>query len=277
MSHIVISYASEDRRFVERLADALTESGHGVWFDRELETGAFRNQIELQIDRADVVVGIWSARSIASRYVIGECERAIGRNVLLPVRIDETSLPLGFTTEQTFDLSDWDGRLIDGRFQKVVQEIDKKSDGITSPKGRPRPRIFLVTASLILAIGVVGGLVLSLLAGLVTEQGCSFLFLQGLPCQLTTGFIAAIACATPVVVWGAIEVASFGQSSRKLIAARVSRIYFVAAMVGLAFAAVASTASYGRLGFYFVTSTLVIAAVIALSALLLLVARKLVG
>ena len=39
---VFISYAHEDRQFVEDLADRLTQAGVAAWFDRELTPGGKR-------------------------------------------------------------------------------------------------------------------------------------------------------------------------------------------------------------------------------------------
>ena len=45
VAQLFISYASNDRNFVDRLAGGLTLAGHDVWFDRDLDAGPYRDQI----------------------------------------------------------------------------------------------------------------------------------------------------------------------------------------------------------------------------------------
>ena len=83
MARIFISYAREDKPVIQSLAEGLVHAAHEVWWDADLGAAdAFRETIESQIAGADVVVVVWSQRANASRYVVDEAERAVGRSVL---------------------------------------------------------------------------------------------------------------------------------------------------------------------------------------------------
>src|SRR5262245_17122205 len=133
MAFVFISYAKEDRSFVDMLAGALSLAGHDVWFDRDLDLGSFRDQIILKLMQADVAIVVWTARSKESRYVIDEAERAVSKGVLLPVRLDGSELPLGFGGLQTFDLSYWSGRPDDTIFKVVLDQIEKLLNSPSPP------------------------------------------------------------------------------------------------------------------------------------------------
>ena len=137
MAKLFISYASDDRNFVDGLAAALGLAGHDVWFDRDLNAGSFRDQIVAQLMQADGAIVVWSARSKQSRYVIDEAERAVARGVSLPVRIDDTALPLGFGGLQTFNLSSWSGQADDPKFMVILDQIDKILKNPTPLHARP--------------------------------------------------------------------------------------------------------------------------------------------
>jgi predicted esterase len=57
MGQVFLSYAREDRRFAEKLAQVLEQAGQDVWWDRHIESGhEFSTDIEAALDKSDVVV-----------------------------------------------------------------------------------------------------------------------------------------------------------------------------------------------------------------------------
>ncbi len=121
---VFISYAHEDRPLARQLAEALQERQLTVWWDRDLAAGAeFAREIESQLQLARVVIGLWSAKSVHSAFVRDECSRALRAGKLVPVRIEEVELPLGFGQSHTLDLLDWDGDADDETFQQLLREV----------------------------------------------------------------------------------------------------------------------------------------------------------
>ena len=77
MSDIFISYASEDRPWVEPFAKALEQRGWAVWWDRHIPTGqTYDDVIWNALQAAKCVVVVWSAHSIASEWVKEEAGEA---------------------------------------------------------------------------------------------------------------------------------------------------------------------------------------------------------
>jgi tetratricopeptide (TPR) repeat protein len=106
MASIFLSYAREDIAKAERIAKAIGDAGHSVWWDRELRAGQrFSSEIDRALKSADLVVVLWSSASIHSTWV--QDEAAVGRdsNRLLPVLIDPVEPPLGFRQYHAVDLS----------------------------------------------------------------------------------------------------------------------------------------------------------------------------
>jgi hypothetical protein len=110
-SEIFISYASEDRPRAQQLADVLRARGWSVWWDREIDPGrAFADVIEEALDSAKVVIVLWSASALASRWVRAEADAARERNVLVPVLLEEgLKLPILHRGIQAAQLWDWRG------------------------------------------------------------------------------------------------------------------------------------------------------------------------
>ena len=110
MAHIFISYARADRAMIEKLARALEEAGHSVWWDRHIRGGAaYAKDIEAQLQKADAVVVSWSAAANASDWVKDEAVFGRDKGVLIPIRLDDAEAPLGFRQYQTLDFAKWRG------------------------------------------------------------------------------------------------------------------------------------------------------------------------
>ena len=124
MSDIFISYASEDRSRVRRLADALSGHGWSVWWDRQIQAGkTFDHVIAEALESARCVVVVWSRDSVASSWVREEADEGRKRGVLIPVLIDEISPPLGFGRIQAARMIEWDGAPESEAFQKLVADV----------------------------------------------------------------------------------------------------------------------------------------------------------
>src|SRR5688572_11684888 len=124
MADIVLSYARDDRRQAELVADALEHSGWSVWWDRAiLPDTSYRQVIEAQLSAARCVVVLWSAAARESNWVHDEATLALSRNVLVSVLIDDSEPPLGFRQQQTANLAQWTGSPADPAFALLKQGI----------------------------------------------------------------------------------------------------------------------------------------------------------
>lgn len=108
MSEIFVSYKREDRERVRALVEALRAVGLPVWWDEQIPAGVpFRAEIDRRLSEAACVIVVWSKSSIdptAGAFVHDEAERARARGVLVPVKIDPVTPPVGFGQLQTFEL-----------------------------------------------------------------------------------------------------------------------------------------------------------------------------
>lgn len=131
MADIFISYAREDREWVEKLANALVAEGFTVWWDWDLLVGKrYRETIETELQTAKAAVVVWSQHSIRSDFVRDEAEDAQQRNILLPLLKEIVRPPAGFRQLQTADLAAWRGDAAHTEFRRMMK-------GVSSLVGRP--------------------------------------------------------------------------------------------------------------------------------------------
>lgn len=166
---VFISYARKNRPLAEQLADALGTNGLEVWWDSDLSAGdQFAAVIEAKLQHAAVVIVMWSADSARSAFVRDESSRALKHDKLLPVRIEDIELPLGFGQLHTLDLLDWDGDADDDAFQKLLLEVRQRQqqrhrrplgliDEPAQRTGFSWPRRSTVIAAVFVALFAAGG------------------------------------------------------------------------------------------------------------------------
>ena len=132
---VFISYAREDRERAQWVATGLLAAGQTVWWDRQLAGGQdFGDEIAQRLAEARLVLVLWSGASVASNFVRDESSRARDAGKLLPVRIEDVPLPLGFGTLHTLDLLDWDGDSEDPAFAELLANVRRGAAGL--PEGR---------------------------------------------------------------------------------------------------------------------------------------------
>ena len=128
MADVFISYSHEDTAQAKAIS-ALLESDYSVAIDTDfIELGeAYRERIFEELQRARVVVVLWSRRSVASSFVRDEANRASRRTVLLPLIIDDLGaddLPLGFGETHTLQCRwDADGTLAAATRNELISAV----------------------------------------------------------------------------------------------------------------------------------------------------------
>jgi len=127
MADVFISYRNTpDRRvIVRRLATILRAHEITVWWDYGLEAGeSYRAQITAELASARVVSPLWCAESIQSPWVKMEAE--LGKDKLVPARLQKVVPPDAFEAIQAADLIGWDGAVGSPRLQEFVRLICKR-------------------------------------------------------------------------------------------------------------------------------------------------------
>src|SRR5688572_12069813 len=120
MAEIFISYAAEDRESARKLAEALSDRGWSVWWDRKIPLGkSFDEVIEKALGEARCVIVLWSALSVASEWVRNEASEGKRRGILVPVFLEPVNAPLAFRLLNGANLSQWDP----GEFDKLIERV----------------------------------------------------------------------------------------------------------------------------------------------------------
>ena len=137
MADVVISYSRLDAKFIETVVHRLANLGISTWWDRHLEGGeSWRTRIENEFDQASVVLVVWSANSIKSRFVLDEAAIAVQRGVLLPVKLNSCNLPIGFGSIHTLE-ADNEGDLL----ENIISSIRGRMGNIASAARDAPPQV----------------------------------------------------------------------------------------------------------------------------------------
>ena len=138
MADIFVSYSRQDKSRVAPLVKALEAEGWNLWWDPEISPGEeFDSLISRELEQAKAVVVVWTSTSVESRWVRGEARDAADRNALVPVRLDNTKLPIDFRAVHTTDLDTWAGDRASAAFLELRKALESK---IGPPKKKAATR-----------------------------------------------------------------------------------------------------------------------------------------
>ncbi len=134
MTDVFISYKREERDKAEIIAKALSQRGYNVWWDVDLLPGEkFAQEIREIIRNTKTAIVLWSKKAVTSPYVIDEATISRKRGILIPVRIEDCEIPIGFGGLHTLDLTKWQGDTDDEIFNKLIKAIEKHVDRSIKP------------------------------------------------------------------------------------------------------------------------------------------------
>lgn len=159
MTSLFISYSTQDRRFVRRLAEDLRAEGYTVWVDFSgLKGGAdWVREIDEKVRACDAFVLILSPDSVASEWVRRETVLAQGlEKQVVPIMWRATDLPVHLVTTQFIDFR--------GAYDEAMPALadalpptDASSQEQLEPRKGIRPRL-LLGVLVISAIAIGAGL-----------------------------------------------------------------------------------------------------------------------
>lgn len=126
MSDIFISYSSNDRPWVAGFAKTLEAHGWSVWWDRNIPTGgSFNAVIRQELSAAKCAIVVWSEQSVESEWVQAEAAEAKQQDKYLPVKINESDIPLGFTQRTFQSLVDWEAGVEHAGFSQLLKDVER--------------------------------------------------------------------------------------------------------------------------------------------------------
>ncbi|MEL6568140.1 MAG: TIR domain-containing protein [Pseudomonadota bacterium] len=138
MADIFISYSQKDRDRVRLIAEALEGQGMDVFWDPEIPPGeTWDSIIARELKSARCVIVAWSESSAESDWVKEEAEFGKRMKALVPVQLDASGPPLGFSRLQTADLSTWNGDPNDAEWLKVLGRV--RHHGVDTAVAEPTP------------------------------------------------------------------------------------------------------------------------------------------
>jgi hypothetical protein len=164
MADIFISYASEDRAKAGLIGAKCAEQGYAVWWDRNIILGQdYYDQIEAELEASKAVIVLWSSTSVKSPWVKAEANRGAKSDRLLPVLIEDCTIPLRFEILQAANLIGWRGGADNGEWVKLLQKltilVPKKAANVAPPKSDTvAPKVMQSVAnSVVHALRAAGG------------------------------------------------------------------------------------------------------------------------
>src|SRR5262249_32888461 len=83
----------------------------------------FDEVIEQALNEAKCIIVMWSERSVQSRYVRDEATYALEHSKLVPVMIENVSVPFRFRGVHTLRLIEWDGSKDSKEFRRLIDDI----------------------------------------------------------------------------------------------------------------------------------------------------------
>jgi len=103
---VFLSYAREDLSTVKALVSDIEAEGLTVFWDRHIQLGQqWSDVLDRALREARVVIVVWSTASVKSTWVKAEATEAMTLGRLIPLRIDNATIPMPFGQVQTADIS----------------------------------------------------------------------------------------------------------------------------------------------------------------------------
>jgi len=134
MASVFLSYDRNNADKARAISVALENAGHSVWWDTHISGGSqFAKEIEQALDKAEVVVVLWTSLSIESPWVRDEAATGRDKGRLVPLSLDGTLPPLGFRQFQSIDLGAWSGRGKVPRIGEIIAAIERQRKNPSIP------------------------------------------------------------------------------------------------------------------------------------------------
>lgn len=136
MADVFLSYARQDKARAAPFVELLESQGWDVFWDQETRAGTMWPKVlEDELNQARCLIVLWTATSVASRWVRIEAYEALQNDKLLPIRLEAVKPPMEFRQTQTFDLVGWTGEHEDQRLPHLFADL--RAITKIEPQSRP--------------------------------------------------------------------------------------------------------------------------------------------
>lgn len=140
MADIFLSYSRADRPVAQTMAESLEAAGFSVWWDKILRAGQTYDEVtETMLRDAQVVIVLWSATSVQSKWVRAEATLGQRKCELVPVMIEDAERPIMFELIQTADLIGWSGDRSELRWKEFVADVQRSLEKARASSGEEAP------------------------------------------------------------------------------------------------------------------------------------------
>ena len=134
MADVFVSYSRSDKARVAPIVAALEAQGWSVWWDPAIAPGQqFDRMIADELERARVVLVVWTPDSVESRWVRGEARDGADRGILVPVQLGPARLPIDFRAFHTTDLGQSGDVATSAQFEEVIRAVGDLLGRATGP------------------------------------------------------------------------------------------------------------------------------------------------
>ncbi len=124
MADVFVSYSRQDKALAAQFVELLEGYGWDVFWDQETRAGTLWPKVlEDELNLARCLLVLWTASSVASRWVRIEAYEALQTDKLLPVRLERVKPPMEFRQTQAFDLIGWTGARDDPRLTHLIADL----------------------------------------------------------------------------------------------------------------------------------------------------------
>jgi hypothetical protein len=134
MGYIFISYSHTDRKYVHRLAESLEQEGFNVWIDDRMDYGSdWPYEIQQRLDACDALILVMSPRSLTSKWVQNELNRALRKEKpIFPLMLEGNEPWLAVESIHYIDVSD--GRLLEEKYYERLALVTPRNKPIVESK-----------------------------------------------------------------------------------------------------------------------------------------------
>jgi hypothetical protein len=126
MSGVFLSYSRADRALAESIIRGLRAVGVLVWWDEDMHSTDWQQELERQIVELATIVVLWTPKSANSDTVKDEARLGLENSKLINVIVGMPKPPFPFDRVNALPLDGWNEREPNSAWTRLVQTIEEK-------------------------------------------------------------------------------------------------------------------------------------------------------